>query len=329
MNKPNTLHLKVKEGTTSTYLDELEKTVGGSREENRLDYQVGNSQLSISYYKLIPEFEVGLAQFNYHQEVIVEREPDELADYFHFNMVNQGQIKQHIDNQEQYTEAGASNGIFIYNGLFPLKSFFPAKGNTQSMAFKFSKQAFAKLMPEAVELLNNLFPNTEPLAYHTAINTELAKVLKELFYYENSDFGRTPFVMSKGLELFPLLIKSLKNQLDKDELNGLHIDDYNRLMEIKEMLQTKFDQKINIQAISDHYAISPSKLKRDFKSLFDVSIYKFYTRAKMDEAYRRLQTGEYSVTEVGFDLGYSSLSKFSEMFKKVIGVNPSDVITLS
>ncbi|MCG8581409.1 MAG: helix-turn-helix domain-containing protein [Bacteroidales bacterium] len=46
----------------------------------------------------------------------------------------------------------------------------------------------------------------------------------------------------------------------------------------------------------------------------------------MDEAYRRLKTGQYSVTEVGYDMGYNSLSKFSEMFKKVKGINPKEVI---
>jgi YesN/AraC family two-component response regulator len=30
--------------------------------------------------------------------------------------------------------------------------------------------------------------------------------------------------------------------------------------------------------------------------------------------------------EVGYDLGYQNLSKFSEMFKKVKGIPPSEVI---
>ncbi|MBR8534081.1 helix-turn-helix transcriptional regulator [Carboxylicivirga sediminis] len=328
MNNENTLHLKVKEGITSNYLDALQAKIGGTRVENRLDYHVGNSRLSISYYNLIPEFEVTLAQLDYHQKLIVEREPDDRADYFHFNMVNQGQIKQHIDNKEQYTEAGASNGVFIYNGLFPLKSFFPAKGNTQSMAFKFSKKAFDQLMPESLDLLNSLFPDAEPLAYHTAINSELAKELKDLFYYENTSYGRTPNVMSVGLKLFPILMQSLKTQLDKDELNGLHLEDYNRIVEVKDYLLANLNQIIKVENIAEMHHISLSKLKRDFKSLYDVSIYKFYTHAKMDEAYRRLKTGQYSVTEVGFDLGYSSLSKFSEMFKKVKGINPKDVVPL-
>lgn len=46
----------------------------------------------------------------------------------------------------------------------------------------------------------------------------------------------------------------------------------------------------------------------------------------MDEAYRRLNSGKYSVTEVGYDLGYSNLSKFSEMFKRMKGIPPSQAL---
>ena len=52
----------------------------------------------------------------------------------------------------------------------------------------------------------------------------------------------------------------------------------------------------------------------------------FYNQARMDEAYRRLKSGRYSVSEVGYDMGYSSLSKFSSMFKKLKGILPNEVV---
>jgi len=49
----------------------------------------------------------------------------------------------------------------------------------------------------------------------------------------------------------------------------------------------------------------------------------------MDEAFRRLRSGDFSDMEVGYDLGYQNLSKFSKMFKKVKGISPCEVIKLS
>ncbi len=47
---------------------------------------------------------------------------------------------------------------------------------------------------------------------------------------------------------------------------------------------------------------------------------------KMDEAYNRLKSGDFSVSEVAYDLGYENPSKFTQMFKKLKGFNPSEVI---
>ncbi|MBR8534094.1 helix-turn-helix transcriptional regulator [Carboxylicivirga sediminis] len=105
-----------------------------------------------------------------------------------------------------------------------------------------------------------------------------------------------------------------------------HPYENNRLLLIKKEIETQIESKISIEELASQFAISVSKLQRDFKTLFNSSVYQFFTHAKMDEAYRRLKTGRYSVMEVGYDLGYSNLSKFSQMFKKIKGVSPKDVI---
>lgn len=110
------------------------------------------------------------------------------------------------------------------------------------------------------------------------------------------------------------------------QLNGLHADDYHRLQRIRKKIQSSLEEGIKPEALAEEFGINVSKLKRDFKPLFDSSVYQFFTHCRMDEAYRRLKTGEFSVMEVGYDLGYSNLSKFSEMFKKVKGVSPKDIV---
>ncbi|MCY1721583.1 AraC family transcriptional regulator [Prolixibacteraceae bacterium Z1-6] len=320
--------IKLKEGGADNYMEALVQKLGGTMNGNRVLIEQGLSRICVSSYTYLDEFDLIVAQINYHQEIIVEREPDERADFYHFNLINQGQIKQNYQDSLKYTQAGSSNGIFLYNGLFPFTSAFPQRSDTQSIGYKFSKKALGELMPEAIGLLDSLFGDEEPKAYHTAINSELDKMLDELFYYENADYGRIPLAMARGLDILPVLMKTLKSQLDQDELNGLHLDDYNRLLKIKGFLLSNLERKVNIEDIASQFGISDSKLKRDFKTLFNTTIYKFYTHAKMDEAYRRLRTGNYSVMEVGYDLGYQNLSKFSQMFKKVKGINPKEVIPL-
>ena len=204
---------------------------------------------------------------------------------------------------------------------------FPANTPYKAISIKFHKASIENLIPDAVLMLSRMFPTDEGIAYHIATTIEVNQLITDILHYQKGIYGAPALIKARALEAFVITLKIMEQMTD-DELCGLHIDDYNRLMLIKKHLLNSLTENINVEAIANEFAISVSKLNRDFKALFDMTIYKFYTRAKMDEAYRRLQTGNYSVAEVGYDLGYSSLPKFSEMFKKVKGINPSDVIPL-
>nr|WP_321452280.1 AraC family transcriptional regulator [uncultured Carboxylicivirga sp.] len=321
--------ISLQEGSGYQYLDILEESYPkGKRTENGFDYELGNDRIKIDISPISKDFELILLQLFLQKSLLVKRLPDEQTDYFHLTLIKEGQVTRQYQNEQKNAEAGTSMGLFLHNGLFPLDSHYPARVGIRSVTFKFSLSGISCLIPEAIPLLQSLFPNDEPKGYHTQVSAELEKLMDDLFFYETLDFGRQALVTSDGLKLYTLLMSSLKNQLDKENLHGLHIDDYKRLLEVKQFILDHLDQKVSMDEMANKFGVSASKLKRDFKALFDCNVGEFYTHAKMDEAYRRLKSGKYTVTEVGYDMGYLNASKFSSMFKKVKGINPKDVIPL-
>lgn len=318
--------INLKEGATTNYFEALQRTLGGEIDNNSYSLEQGRTSIRMTYYTVIPEFEIMTSNAIHDKALIMDRESDDNPNYLHFYLVKEGEIIQNYNNQQKNVEAGTTKGVFLYNGLFPLVGQYAANVRIKSVGFKFNRLALRKVMPEADPILNTLFDSNDPIAYHTALPTELETLLNDIFHFKQAEFGKTPLVVARGLELFTLLMRSVKKLVDKDELNGLHPDDYKRLLNIKEQLLSSFDQRISVEELASEFGISVSKLKRDFKTLFDTSVYQFYTHAKMDEAYRRLKTGNFSVMEVGYDLGYQNLSKFSQMFKKVKGINPKEVM---
>ncbi|WP_297091006.1 AraC family transcriptional regulator [uncultured Draconibacterium sp.] len=326
MNNQEKVVLRLKEGRTINYFESLKQALGGEYSDNYYELIQGRTDIRFYNFPIIPGFDILLNSAKHYQAVEMIREADDNPDYFHFYLLKEGQIDQRFENQEQLMEAGTSTGVFINNGLFPMRAQFPANTPLKSLGFKVTKEALSKLIPEACETLETLFDTDAPIAYHTHLPEELRSMIDDIFYYKKSEFGRIPLVMATGLEIFTVLMRSVRKLVDKDELHGLHIDDYQRLLKIKDQLLSSFDQRISVEGLADEFGISVSKLKRDFKTLFNTSVYQFYTHARMDEAYRRLKSGNFSVMEVGYDLGYQNLSKFSSMFKKVKGINPKDVM---
>ena len=320
--------INIKEGPASNYFNALIELFGG--EVNNGTYQVSNKEVEIymSAYHFAEDMELLVTSGVLNTAIELNRTPDEDPDYIHINIIKEGQLTQSYSDQQQFIEADTTKGVFVYNGLFPLVAEIPAHISYKSIAIKFSKKTIETLLPEAKGIYDHLFGDNTPVAYHLHTTKEVERLTDDIFYFREEAFGNRSLVMARGLEVFTSLFLRAKTLLDNNELQGLHADDYQRLLKIKEKLLSSFNQKISVDDIASEFGISNSKLKRDFKTLFDCSLYQFYTHAKMDEAYRMLKSGQHTVMDVGYELGYQNLSKFSSMFKKVKGLSPKDVIPI-
>jgi len=321
--------IKTKEGSADNYYRALAKAFGGKVENG--SYKVKNKDVEIymSAYALSDDIEMIVSSGTYNKTIVLDREPDDDPNYIHINIIKEGQLTQSYTNQKQYLQADTTKGIFVHNGMFPLKAVIPPYINYRAIGLNFKKSAIETLMPEAIGIYETFFGDDKPIAYHLQASKEVERLTDDIFYFREAPFASQTLAMARGLEVFSTLFIGAKNQLENDTIQGLHVDDYNRLLKIKDKLLSSFNQKISVETIAKEFGISNSKLKRDFRTLFDCSLYQFYTHAKMDEAYRLLKSGQYSVMDVGYSLGYQNLSKFSLMFKKVKGISPKDVSQLN
>jgi AraC-like DNA-binding protein len=80
-----------------------------------------------------------------------------------------------------------------------------------------------------------------------------------------------------------------------------------------------------IEELSRISAMSPTKLKNNFKALYGLPIYKYYQKNRMLKAKTLLISGEYTIKEVGVMVGYSNLSHFASTFEKEFGYLPSEI----
>jgi len=329
MTDINTIHVQLQEGTAQNYFEILEKSFGGTISENNYILDKGPFRANMTSYNIMGELEMLINETECYKPIVFDRTPDDDPDLIHINLILEGHYTQAYNEELKHMEAGSTKGIFLYDGQFPIKAEFPANVNLKWVGFKLRIPELQNLMVDAQKVMIDLFGNDQAVAYHAAIPPELDRLLIDLFEYQNLTSGQKPMMVARGIEIFTNLMTILTDLIANKALNGLHVEDYKRLNAVKKKLVSCFDQKITIEDLAGEFGVSASKLKRDFKQLFDTTIYQFYALAKMDEAFRRLKSGQYSVTEVGYDLGYQNLSKFAEMFRKVKGISPKEVIKLA
>jgi AraC-like DNA-binding protein len=83
------------------------------------------------------------------------------------------------------------------------------------------------------------------------------------------------------------------------------------------------DEAPDLRALGRVAGISPHHLLRVFRSSFGETPHQCLTRVRIDRAKAALRAGR-SVTETCFDVGFSSLGSFSTLFRRQVGVAPSE-----
>lgn len=87
------------------------------------------------------------------------------------------------------------------------------------------------------------------------------------------------------------------------------------------------NSNLSISTITDSLSISRSLLHTKMRSLMDMSMGDFIRKKRLDKACELLRQG-YNVAESAYNSGFSDPNYFSKVFKKFVGVSPSEYIAL-
>jgi DNA-binding response OmpR family regulator len=84
------------------------------------------------------------------------------------------------------------------------------------------------------------------------------------------------------------------------------------------------DPEFDIKTFASHMAVSPSTMLRKMKAITGESSDKFIRTLRLKRAAQLLQSSQLSVTEICYEVGFSSQKHFSATFKKQFEQSPSD-----
>lgn len=82
----------------------------------------------------------------------------------------------------------------------------------------------------------------------------------------------------------------------------------------------------SIENLSRTAMMSSTKLKTRFKQIYGMKLYEFYNRNRLEQAREMLKSGNYSVKQVGINIGFSNLSNFAKAFRKEFGMLPKEAL---
>ncbi|MEG0250344.1 MAG: AraC family transcriptional regulator [Peptostreptococcus sp.] len=153
-------------------------------------------------------------------------------------------------------------------------------------------------------------------------NEKIKHVFEEIYNIKKSGKINKNFMMLKILEFLMILIDTNWNQ-EVLKFSYIRENDLNKIKKIAEFIADDIETHYTLDELSTIFDISVSSLKIKFKEVYGKSIYSYSKEMRIEKAKELLIKTDYSVTNIASMVGYSNPSKFTEAFKKELGVIPS------
>jgi len=276
--------------------------------------EFGNDfRLLIHYYKL-------------KEDLILKRnptnEPNDLLSIFFYN----NEQPLHLEyNEEKPVKFSPKNESAIQITTNDLSSVirFPANTETHYAVVGITSAKLKSLL--SIEKPNPVLQRiTTPSAsflYFESMFPDVQQILKNVVAINMNDELSNFLVRIKVQELLYHLFHKLSHRENTSQ-KAVNNADAEKLLVARNIILAEISEPPSISSLAINVAMSETKLKQLFKQTFGDTIYNYYQKVRMEEAAFLLKQSGYSVSEVGYQLGFSNLSHFSRLFERHYGITP-------
>src|SRR5256886_12101858 len=103
------------------------------------------------------------------------------------------------------------------------------------------------------------------------------------------------------------------------------VEDLNRrLLRARDAMDRAYAEPLDVRAVAAVAHISDAHFIRSFRAVFGETPHRYLQRRRVERSMFLLRETDRSVTDICFDVGFSSRGTFVRMFREIVGETPSD-----
>jgi transcriptional regulator GlxA family with amidase domain len=92
--------------------------------------------------------------------------------------------------------------------------------------------------------------------------------------------------------------------------------------QVQVFIESNYQEKFNIEKIATNFSIVRRTLERRFKKATKNSLVEYIQRIKIEAAKKQIELGRKTINEIMYEVGYSDVKAFRDLFTKVAGLTP-------
>ncbi len=278
-----------------------------------------NKNILVAYYELL---------LNETTTIIRNKSENDNIIPIIFWLSNSG-IKQEINSENKELGKDSPNGIFLPANSTETKYTFPSGVLVKNITLFVTKKWLLKNIRKQNNYLSNVILSSASFFLFEEINYKMSELIMQM---EDTLINKINHPLVKinlyadTLKLMHFFFEKILSRPTNKQMLNISPQDIQGLFKVKTILINEYVSIPSTSCLAKECGINQRKLQRLFKQVFGKSIYQFAISIKMNEAKKMLMTKKYSVSEVGYLVGYSNLSHFSEKFKEHFCITPKSFL---
>jgi len=258
-----------------------------------------------------------------HDNYTFERENNENLVALSFNLKGNFSIQQ---AGRTYHTAPNQHNIIFTNGVG--STFQNKELKSSSFAIDFTPEAFLEIISISNPLLQafaKLMQTDQALVLSPqsiVMDHHLAKAIKDILQCPYTGGLKQLFLLSKVIEILVLQGEAHYFAHDPSPKQSQKTKDLEKIFYARQYLFEHMDHPPSLRELSKIVGLNEYKLKKEYKAIFKTTLFAHLTAFRLELAKEKLLNTQQGVSEMAFELGYSSPQHFSNAFKKQFGKSP-------
>ncbi|KEO75444.1 helix-turn-helix transcriptional regulator [Anditalea andensis] len=198
---------------------------------------------------------------------------------------------------------------------------FPRDVHVQQITILVELEYLKRFVGNDADKLSYLFDVEKTFWIEEFMSPEMSDFVAQLANFSSKNILSQAFYRLKTLELIYLLFSNLLKR-EKREHHHLSNAEIDGVYLVRNTIESNLEKPLAKDELVKLSGMNELKLRRIFTQVFGKGIYEYYNHLRMQNAARLLMQEDLSVSEVGYQLGFSNLSYFGRLFEKHFGLKP-------
>jgi AraC family transcriptional activator of pyochelin receptor len=157
------------------------------------------------------------------------------------------------------------------------------------------------------------------------IDTEIQGIINSVLNCQYTGGTKKMFFLSKCIELLVLQSQVFDKSRITQQLYCKTDYDKERILFAKDYLVQHYNNPPTLTGLAQVAGINEFKLKKGFKEILGTTAFGYLTNYKMEIAKNKLAQKHTTISQLAYELGYSSPQHFSAVFKNTFGYPPKQL----